>query len=311
MQMNKFELLNIIHSTCELTSKEVLVAQYFVYKSNKQGECYPSVETIAAHCGVSERTVQRATKKLQEKNYITIEKRYVNGKQSSNMYQINASLLQEKRKKSIITEMQYAENSDVVCIEEFAPERCMDYITFEELLAEENDSMYKMEVLNPVDNQEFCNEISIETTIDIEEASLVEEWQEPLEEVIFKHDSMTYYDYDEIDIDVIQFSFSITEQKDCEDDSIVDVLLKEKEVVPIPEAVRNYLWITLIIKQVTFIRMYGCWAQFKAVYDTHNYLKQYLCLAIAFISLYYRKMYMGIFVRIYREGFFVPFLGAT
>ncbi len=93
MAMKKFKMLNLICESCTLTSKEKLVAQYFIYKSNKKGECYPSVETIANHCGVSERTVQRATKKLQEKDYISIEIRYCKGRQSSNEYKLNTMLI--------------------------------------------------------------------------------------------------------------------------------------------------------------------------------------------------------------------------
>ncbi|BCJ98422.1 helix-turn-helix domain-containing protein [Anaerocolumna chitinilytica] len=92
MAMKKFKMLNLICESCTLTSKEKLVAQYFVYKSNQSGECYPSVNTIAKHCGVSDRTVQRATKKLQEKNFITIEKRIYRGRQSSNEYKLNTNI---------------------------------------------------------------------------------------------------------------------------------------------------------------------------------------------------------------------------
>lgn len=92
MAVKKFKMLNLICENCTLTSKEKLVAQYFVYKSNKAGECYPSVATISKHCGVSQRTVQRATKKLQEKNYIIIEKRYYKGRQSSNQYSLNTAI---------------------------------------------------------------------------------------------------------------------------------------------------------------------------------------------------------------------------
>ena len=86
--LKKFEILNTIYENCSLSAKEILVVQYFVYKSNTQGRCYPSVHTIAEECCVSERTVQRATKKLQEKGYINIIKRMLNGKQSSNEYKI-------------------------------------------------------------------------------------------------------------------------------------------------------------------------------------------------------------------------------
>jgi DNA-binding transcriptional regulator YhcF (GntR family) len=104
MAMKKFKMLNLICDNCALSSKEKLVAQYFIYKSNKSGECYPSVETISKHCGVSVRTVQRATKKLQERNYITIDKRYYKGRQSSNQYTLNTEIEVELNKDYIIDE---------------------------------------------------------------------------------------------------------------------------------------------------------------------------------------------------------------
>ncbi len=104
MAMKKFKMLNLICDNCALSSKEKLIAQYFIYKSNKSGECYPSVETISKHCGVSVRTVQRATKKLQERNYITIDKRYYKGRQSSNQYSLNTDIENEINKDYLIEE---------------------------------------------------------------------------------------------------------------------------------------------------------------------------------------------------------------
>jgi DNA-binding transcriptional regulator YhcF (GntR family) len=86
--MKKFEMFNMICNNCNLTSKEKLVAHYFVYRSNQAGICYPAVNTIAKHCGVSERTIQRATKKLQERGYINISKRDIKGRQTSNGYKL-------------------------------------------------------------------------------------------------------------------------------------------------------------------------------------------------------------------------------
>ncbi|BCN30111.1 helix-turn-helix domain-containing protein [Anaeromicropila herbilytica] len=102
MGMKKFKMLNIICASCDLSSKEKLAAQYFIYKSNKSGECYPSVYTIARACGASERTIQRATKKLQEKGFISIIERYVEGKQTSNQYCLNTLVIEElERKKEV------------------------------------------------------------------------------------------------------------------------------------------------------------------------------------------------------------------
>lgn len=121
-KMKKFEMLNVICKDCELTAKEKLVAQYFVYKSNKAGACYPCVATIAEECCISRRTVQRATKKLAEKSYIIIEKRFKFGKQTSNLYSFNILLIEE-----IEREKEKAVES--------AMEPTMEVVDFEELLA--------------------------------------------------------------------------------------------------------------------------------------------------------------------------------
>ncbi|SES65533.1 helix-turn-helix domain-containing protein [[Clostridium] polysaccharolyticum] len=130
--MRKFEMLNVICKDCELTAKEKLVAQYFVYKSNKSGACYPCVNKIAEDCSVSRRTVQRATKKLAEKEYIIKEERFKFGKQTSNLYTFNTLLFENimQREKEIELESrQEKANSTVVA---------MEVIELEELLNIEN-----------------------------------------------------------------------------------------------------------------------------------------------------------------------------
>ena len=119
--MKKFEILNAIYANCSLSSKEILVVQYFVYKSNQKGICYPSVNTIAKECGVSERTVQRATKKLQEKGYIIIEKRTANGKQTSNEYSlaiedIEGKLHTQHMQQTLKDKVTENVNNEIVCI---------------------------------------------------------------------------------------------------------------------------------------------------------------------------------------------------
>lgn len=44
--MKNFEMLNIICNNCNLTSKEKMVAYYFVYRSNQEGICYPAVNNM-------------------------------------------------------------------------------------------------------------------------------------------------------------------------------------------------------------------------------------------------------------------------
>lgn len=121
--MKKFELLNIITESCELSMKEKMVAHYFIYKSNRNGICYPSVETISKACGASERTIQRATRKLQEKGFIIITKRYANGKQTSNEYKINSLLIEE-----------YNRNTEIETKEPEAMEELYTVTSIEEII---------------------------------------------------------------------------------------------------------------------------------------------------------------------------------
>jgi DNA-binding MarR family transcriptional regulator len=144
MAMQKFKMLNLICENCTLTSKEKLVAQYFIYKSNKTGECYPSVETISKHCGVSQRTVQRATKKLQEKNYIFIEKRYYKGRQSSNQYSLNTTMRLENDREIQETNVIESEKKDE-----------LEIITLNDILSGNESIEIKVEDENIEDNQDL------------------------------------------------------------------------------------------------------------------------------------------------------------
>lgn len=136
--MKKFEILKRIYENCSLTSKEILVAQYFVYKSDKKGSCYPSVTTIAYECGVSERTVQRATGKLRERGYLSIEKRVVNGRQTSNEYRITTDMPEDDP----LSDNGAVQNKDV--IED--KNKSMVVISLEELIYGE-ESKYDLSVL--------------------------------------------------------------------------------------------------------------------------------------------------------------------
>ncbi len=72
-----------------LTSSEVNVYQYLCSRANKEGECFPSLNTIAKAVNMHRSTVNKAIKSLQEKKLITIMKRRRdNGGTSSNLYRI-------------------------------------------------------------------------------------------------------------------------------------------------------------------------------------------------------------------------------
>lgn len=172
MGMKKFEMLNVICASCELTAKEKLVAHYFVYKSNRSGTCYPCVNTIAEQCGVSRRTIQRATKKLQERGFITIEKRFNMGRQTSNLYSFNFLLLEEMERDKEIKKESEKQVQDIAA---------MEVLELDEILNLENEIYEEKEEGIDLD------EIAMNTYIQGEEI----QWS-VTEEVPFKDDEKEY-----------------------------------------------------------------------------------------------------------------------
>tara|TARA_R110000782_G_C14819205_1_gene413801 strand:+ start:15476 stop:16264 length:789 start_codon:yes stop_codon:yes gene_type:complete len=57
--------------------------------ANEENTCFPSVARISEETEISRRSVQRWLRDLEEKGFITTEKRYDNNKQTSSIYHIN------------------------------------------------------------------------------------------------------------------------------------------------------------------------------------------------------------------------------
>lgn len=86
--MAKFEYMERVFSS-ELRPRARLVLQVLVLHCNKEGECFPSIKTIAAKCGYGVSTVKRALDELVEAGYIVKQARFderKNGGQTSNLY---------------------------------------------------------------------------------------------------------------------------------------------------------------------------------------------------------------------------------
>ena len=61
---------------------------------NKTYKAWPSIKTLALYCGISERTVVRATQKLEQIGFLKKQKKVsLNGGHSSNIYTVNKSAL--------------------------------------------------------------------------------------------------------------------------------------------------------------------------------------------------------------------------
>ena len=86
--MAKFEYMERAFSS-ELRPRARLVLQVLVLHCNKEGECFPSIKTIAVKCGYGISTVKRALDELVEAGYIIKQARFderKNGGQTSNLY---------------------------------------------------------------------------------------------------------------------------------------------------------------------------------------------------------------------------------
>lgn len=73
----------------DLPHRAVAVYTYLYDRANKNGECWPSVNTIAGDIKLSLATVRRAIKDLKNAKLITTKQRYrSNGEKSSLLFKI-------------------------------------------------------------------------------------------------------------------------------------------------------------------------------------------------------------------------------
>ena len=92
--MAKFEYMERAFSS-DLKPRARLVLQVLVLHCNKEGECFPSIKTIAAKCGYGVSTVKRALDELVKAGYIVKQARFderKNGGQTSNLYTLCSAL---------------------------------------------------------------------------------------------------------------------------------------------------------------------------------------------------------------------------
>ena len=78
----------ILFSTKLTAYEKVTYAILCAYANSKTRECYPSIRTIAESSGISDNTVRKAIKGLEEKGLITIEYRKIGDMNNSNLYTI-------------------------------------------------------------------------------------------------------------------------------------------------------------------------------------------------------------------------------
>ncbi|MBR3918331.1 MAG: helix-turn-helix domain-containing protein [Clostridia bacterium] len=73
----------------DLSHRAVSVYTYLFYRANKNGECWPSIPTIANDLKISSSTVRRALKDLRKEGLIETKQRYrAKGGNSSLLFKI-------------------------------------------------------------------------------------------------------------------------------------------------------------------------------------------------------------------------------
>ena len=82
--------LNFLYQM-DLPHRALSVYTYLSDRANKQGECWPSIPTIASDLKLSQSTVRRALKDLRKDGLLETEQRYrAKGGNSSLLYKIKA-----------------------------------------------------------------------------------------------------------------------------------------------------------------------------------------------------------------------------
>ncbi len=75
----------------DLSHRAVSVYTYLFDRANKNGECWPSIPTIANDLKISSSTVRRALKDLRKEGLVETEQRYrAKGGNSSLLYKIKS-----------------------------------------------------------------------------------------------------------------------------------------------------------------------------------------------------------------------------
>ena len=95
----------------DLKPRARLVLHCLALHSNKEGQCFPSIKTIAKECGYSVNTIKRALDDLVEAGFVVKEARFdaerKHGGQTSNLYTLNVVQPKtEPAKKSVKSEEQ-------------------------------------------------------------------------------------------------------------------------------------------------------------------------------------------------------------
>lgn len=140
-----------------LTANELRVYLYLLTKYNTEKKCaYPSLETISEKINMSLSTVKRAIKKLEELEYVTVEKRKgLSG--NFNIYKDMKHLIDNITKnKEVNTEENI--NQEIITIEKSAGEDIVPIETTENKINNHQNVRLARSVTN-IDNSKFAKTV--------------------------------------------------------------------------------------------------------------------------------------------------------
>lgn len=121
----KYDLLNRVYKDTRLKRTTKALMQYLVAKSDGLS-CHPSVAVIAASIKMSERTVQRHMRQLEQYGYIRIKSRFYRQEQLTNQYEFVLDVVDAP-------ELQYNSRQERNTIKEQAEQFCREACKFNKM----------------------------------------------------------------------------------------------------------------------------------------------------------------------------------
>lgn len=121
----KYDLLNRVYKDTRLKRTTKALMQYLVAKSDRLS-CHPSVAVIAASIKMSERTVQRHMRQLEQYGYIRIKSRFYRQEQLTNQYEFVLDVVDDP-------ELQYNSKQERNTIKEQAEQFCREAYKFNKM----------------------------------------------------------------------------------------------------------------------------------------------------------------------------------
>jgi DNA-binding transcriptional regulator YhcF (GntR family) len=93
----------------DIPGSEKLILLALANRVDGDGDCWPSMSTIAKDAGVSRATVMRVVTKLEDQGLVSLERRTSSHGKSSHVYTLNMTM---KKQKTACSKLQHLDVSD-------------------------------------------------------------------------------------------------------------------------------------------------------------------------------------------------------